>query len=66
MSQHPKGRGKEEHMPELPKRDYHGVSSDNSLSRFKKRKKNDENLQGEFLKIKSPTYEGEMNTRERD
>ena len=50
----------------LPERDYHSLSSDNSLSPCRKRQKNDDNLQGEFRKIKDPTYEGEMNTKEKD
>ena len=57
--------GKEEHTPEPPERDFHSPSSDDSLSPCKKKQRNDDNLQGEFRNIKSPTYEGEMNTGEK-
>ena len=60
-----KEEGKEEHAPEPPERYYHNLSSDNYLSPCRKKQRNDENLQGEFRKIKSPTYEIEMNTREK-
>ena len=60
----PKEEGKEEHTPEPPERDYHSLSSDNSLSSYRKKQRNDDNLQGEFRKIRSETYEGEMNTEE--
>ena len=62
----PKEEGKEEHTPEPTEREYHSLSSDNSLSPCIKKQMNDDNLQGEFEKIKAPTYEGEMNTWEKD
>ena len=61
----PKEEGREEHTPELPERDCHGLSNDNSISPCRKRQKIHDNLQGEFWKIKAPTYEGEMNIKER-
>jgi len=57
--------GKQEHTLEPPKGDYYGLSSDDSLSPWRKKLRNDDNLQGEFQKIKSPTYEGEMNIGEK-
>ena len=60
----PREEGKEEHTPKPPERDYHNPSSDDSLSPSRKKRRNDDNLQGEFRKKKSPTYEGDMNTRE--
>jgi len=57
--------GKQEHTLEPPKGDYYGLSSDDSLSPWRKKLRNDDNLQGEFQKIKSPTYEGEMNIVEK-
>ena len=39
--------------------------TDISLSPCRKKQRNDKNLQGEFRKIKSPTYEGEVNTWEK-
>ena len=35
------------------------------ISHCRKKQRNDDNLQGEFRKIKSLTYEGEMNTGEK-
>ena len=61
----PKEEGKEEHTLEPPERYYHSHSSDNSLSPCRKKLSNDDNLQGEFRKIRAPTYEGKMNTREK-
>ena len=61
----PREEGKEEHTHEPPERDYHNLSSDISLSPCINKQQNDDNLQGEFRKIRSPTYEGEMNTREK-
>ena len=60
-----KEEGKEEHTPEPPEKYYHSLSSDNSLSPCRKKQGNDDNLQGEFRKIRAPTYEGEMNTEEK-
>ena len=62
----PKEEEKEEHTLDLPEKKYHSFSSEGSLSRYRKRHKNDDNLQGEFQKIKSPTYEGGINTGEKD
>ena len=61
----PKEEGKEEHTPKPPERYYHSLSSDNSLSPCRKKHRNDDNLQGEFRKIRAPTYEGEINTKEK-
>ena len=61
----PREEGKEQHILEPPEGDYHSPSSDDSLSRCRKKQRNYGNLQGEFRKIKSPTYEGEMNIREK-
>ena len=57
---------KEKHTPEPLEIYYHSISSDSSLSPCRKKQGNDENLQGEFRKIRSPTYEGEVNTREKN
>ena len=57
----PREEGKEEHTPEPLEGDYHSLSSDKSLSPCRKKLRNDDNIQGEFRKIKSSTYEGEMN-----
>ena len=57
--------GKQEHTLEPPKGDYYSLSSDDSLSPWRKKLRNDDNLQGEFPKTKSPTYEGEMNIGEK-
>ena len=57
--------GKEEHTSEPLEGDYHTISSDDSFSPSRNKLRNDGNLQGEFQKIKSPTYEGEMNTGEK-
>ena len=48
-----------------PEGDHHSLSSDDSLSRCRKKLRNDDNIQGEFRKIKSQTYEGEMNIGEK-
>ena len=42
------------------------LSSDNYLPPCTKKQRNDDNLEGEVIKIRAPTYEGEMNTREKD
>ena len=52
---------KEERTPEAPKGDHHSPSNDDSLSLGKRKQISDDNLQGEFRKIRSPTYEGEVN-----
>ena len=61
----PKEEGKEKHTPEPPERDHHNNSSDNSHFPCRKKQRNYGNLQREFKKIKSPTYEGDMNTWEK-
>ena len=61
----PKEEEREEHTLEPLERDYHSISSDNSVSPCKKKQRNDDNLQGEFRKIRAPTYEGEMDTGEK-
>ena len=58
--------GKEEHTPEPTEGYYHTPSSDYSLSPCRKKQRNQDNLQGDFRKIKAPTYEGEMNIGEKD
>ena len=65
MGQQPERRRKNRTYPEPPEGDYHIPSNEDSLSPCRKKKRNDDNLQGEFRKIKSPTYEGEMNTGEK-
>ena len=59
----PKEEGKQEHTLESQEIYYHNLSSDNSLSPCKKKQRNDGNLQGEFRKVRAPTYEGCMNTK---
>ena len=61
----PKEEEKEEHTPKPTERDYHSISSDNPLYHYIKKQSNDDNLQGEFKKIKSQTYECDMNTEEK-
>ena len=61
----PREEGKEKHTPKPPEGDYHSLSSDDSLSPCIKKLRNDYNIKGEFRKIKSPTYEEEMNTWEK-
>ena len=58
--------GREENTLDFIDEEYQSSSSDGSPSPCKKRQKNDDNLQGEFRKIKAPTYEGETNTKEKD
>ena len=41
------------------------LSSDNSLPLCTKKQRNDDKIEGEVIKIRSPTYEGEMNTKEK-
>ena len=45
QANNPKEEGKEEHTPKLLERDYHSLSSDNSLSPYRKKQNNDDNLQ---------------------
>ena len=61
----PREQEKEESTLEAPKGDHHSPSSDGSLSPHRKKQRSDEILQGEFRKIRSPAYEGEVNTREK-
>ena len=56
---------KEEHFHEPPKGEYHSPSSEDSLSPCRKKQRSDDNLQGEFRKIRAPSYEGEVNMREK-
>ena len=64
-SSSPREEEKEERTPEAPKGDHHSPSSDDSLSpRIKKQRSND-SLQGEFQKIRAPTYAGEVNIGEK-
>ena len=62
----PKEEGGEEHTLDFIEEEYQISPSDVSLFPCKKRKKNDDILQGEFQKIKASNYEGEMNTKEED
>ena len=61
----PRDEVKEEHTPKPPEEEYHSPSSEDSLSPCKKKQRSDDKLQGEFRKIRSPTYEGEVNTGEK-
>ena len=54
-----------EGTPEANKGDHHSPTSDDSLSPMRKRQRSDDSLQGEFRKIRAPTYEGEVNTGEK-
>ena len=51
--------------PEATKGYHHSPTSGDSLSPQRKRKRSDDNLQGEFRKIRASTYEGEVNTGEK-
>ena len=62
----PREEGKEKHTPKPPEGDYHSPSNDESLSRCREKPRNDDNLQGNFRKIRDPTYEGEVNMGEKD
>ena len=62
----PREEEKEERTPKAPKGDHHSPSSDDSLSPRKKKQRSDDSLYGEFRKILGPTYEGQVNTREKD
>ena len=57
---------KQEHTLETPKGDHHSPSSDDSLSPCRKKQRSNDNLQGEFRKIRAPAYEGEVNIGEKD
>ena len=61
----PREEGKKEHTHETPEREYHSPSNEDSISPCRKKQISDDNLQGDFRKIRSPTYEGEVNTGER-
>ena len=62
----PREEGKEERTPEAPKGDHHSPSIEDSLSPHRKKQRSNDSIQGEFRKIRAPTYEGEVNTREKD
>ena len=62
----PREEEKEECTPEATKGDHHSPSCNDSLSPHRKKQRRDDNLQGEFRKIRALTYEGEVNTREKD
>ena len=47
------------------KGDHHSPSSDGSLSPRRKKQRRNDSIKGEFRKIRAPTYEGEVNTREK-
>ena len=53
-------------IPEPPEERYHNPSSDNFISQCRKKQRSDENLEGEFRKIRAPSYEGEVNMGEKD
>ena len=55
-----------EGTPEATKGDHHSPTSDDSLSPQRKNQRSDDILQGEFWKIRAPTYEHEVNTWEKD
>ena len=57
---------KKKGTPEATKEDHHRPATDDSLSPQRNRKRNDDSLQGEFQKIRAPTYEGKVNTGEKD
>ena len=61
----PREGEKEAHTPKAPKADHHNPSSDDSLSPQRKKQRSNDSLQGEFRKIRAPTYEGEVNTGEK-
>ena len=48
QARNPREKVKQEHTPEPPEGDYHSPSSDNSISPWRKKQRNDDNLQGEF------------------
>ena len=55
-----------EGTPKATKGDHHSPASDDSLSPQRKRQRNDDSLQREYRKVRAPTYEGEVNMREKD
>ena len=59
-------KAEKEGTPEATKGDPHSLASDDSLSPRRKRQRSDNSLQGEFQKIRAQTYEGELNTGEKD
>ena len=61
----PREGEKEEHTSEAPKGDHHSPSGDASLSPQRKKQRSNDSIQGEFRKIRSLTYEGEVNTGEK-
>ena len=52
-------------MLETTKGDHHSPTIDDSLSPRRKKQRSDDSLQGEFQKIRAPTYEGEVSTVEK-
>ena len=54
----PREEEKQEHTPEPLEGESHSPSSDDSLSPCRKKPRSDDNIQGEFRKIRAPTYEG--------
>ena len=62
----PREGEKEQHTTEAPKGDHHSPSSDVSLSPRIKKQRSYDSLQGDFRKIRAPTYEGEVKTGEKD
>ena len=49
-----------------PQGKYYNPSSEDSLSQCRKKQRSEDNIQGEFRKIRAPTYEGEVNSGEKD
>ena len=45
--------------------DHHNPSSDDSLYPCINKQRSDDNVQGDFRKIRAPTYEGEVNMGEK-
>ena len=61
----PREGEKEERTLEALEGDHHSPSSDDSLYPQRKKQRRNDSIQGEFRKIRAPTYEGEVNTREK-
>ena len=62
----PREEEKQECTPEAPKGYHDSPSSEDTLSPHRKKQRSNYNPQGEFRKIRAPTYEGEVNTGEKD
>ena len=56
---------KEERIPEALKGYNHIPFSNDSLSPRRKKQRSNDSLQGDFRKIRAPTYEGEVNIGEK-